>query len=439
MNKNNEELTYKKIFIFWIPLALTWLMMSVEGPFLAAIIARLANEKENLAAFGIAFSFGLILESPIIMLMSTSVALVKNNQTYQKLKKFTNVLNFSITFGLIILIIPQVFYFITMDLIGLNKEIAELTHLATILLLPWPAAIGYRRFYQGILIKHGQTKKVTIGTTARLIFMGTTALILYHNDVRGALVGAASLSVGVTMESIATRFMANAIVKDLINHNLEETDETISQKEIIKFYYPLALTPFIALSAQPLVTFFLGKSHYPIESLAVMPVVGSMTFIFRSLGLSFQEVIIALAGEKFKNYKMIRNFSIGLGIFSFIGLAIITFTPLSDIWFEKVAGLNNDLFNFAILPAQIMTFIPPLTVLIAFQRGILVIGKHTGNISVSTTIEVIGIFVIMFIAIKFTVFPGAVIAAAAFLIGRILANIFLFLSCPKVLKEFREG
>jgi uncharacterized BrkB/YihY/UPF0761 family membrane protein len=45
----------------------------------------------------------------------------------------------------------------------------------------------------------------------------------------------------------------------------------------------------------------------------------------------------------------------------------------------------------------------------------------------------------MFIAIKFTVFPGAVIAAAAFLIGRILANIFLFLSCPKVLKEFREG
>jgi hypothetical protein len=36
-----ERLTYQKIFLFWGPLALTWLMMAFEQPFLIAFIARL--------------------------------------------------------------------------------------------------------------------------------------------------------------------------------------------------------------------------------------------------------------------------------------------------------------------------------------------------------------------------------------------------------------
>ena len=68
------DLTHRKIFTFWLPLAGTWLMMAVEGPFLAAIIARLPNPKENLAAFGIAFAFAAIVEPPVIMLLSASTA-----------------------------------------------------------------------------------------------------------------------------------------------------------------------------------------------------------------------------------------------------------------------------------------------------------------------------------------------------------------------------
>ena len=44
------------IFRLWVPMAGTWLMMSLEPPFLAAIIARLAEPKENLAAFGVSFA-----------------------------------------------------------------------------------------------------------------------------------------------------------------------------------------------------------------------------------------------------------------------------------------------------------------------------------------------------------------------------------------------
>ncbi len=72
-----DELSLKRIFLFWLPLASTWLMMSFEGPFLTAIIARMADPKFNLAAYGIAFSFALIIEAPVIMMMSAATALVR--------------------------------------------------------------------------------------------------------------------------------------------------------------------------------------------------------------------------------------------------------------------------------------------------------------------------------------------------------------------------
>ena len=67
-------LSYRTIFWFWLPLAGTWLMMAVEGPYLAAIIARLPNPTVNLAAFGITFAVAIIIRrhtwrGPIIQLM----------------------------------------------------------------------------------------------------------------------------------------------------------------------------------------------------------------------------------------------------------------------------------------------------------------------------------------------------------------------------------
>ncbi|MBE0673941.1 MAG: hypothetical protein IH591_04710, partial [Bacteroidales bacterium] len=86
-----ERLTYRRVALFWAPLALTWLMMAIEQPFLIAFIARLGDAKLNLAAFGIAGSFAMIIEAPIIMLMSASTALVTGRNSYMRLKRFTDI------------------------------------------------------------------------------------------------------------------------------------------------------------------------------------------------------------------------------------------------------------------------------------------------------------------------------------------------------------
>ncbi|RKZ00387.1 MAG: hypothetical protein DRQ13_00540 [Ignavibacteriae bacterium] len=432
--ESREGLTYKKISVFWLPLAATWLMMSVEGPFLAALIARLAEPKYNLAAYGVAFSFALIIEAPIIMIMSASTKLVTDAQSFITLRKFTYGLNWLITLIMIVILIPPIFYFFTEDLIGLPSKVSKLTHLATLILLPWPGAIGYRRFYQGILIRNNLTRRVAYGTVIRIITMAITALLLYlFTDAAGVVVGAASISTAVFLEAVASRLMANGIIKKIMKQNAEIKD-ALTYKEIYNFYYPLALTSILGLGVQPVVIFFMGQSRMAIESLAVLPVVTSFVFIFRALGLSYQEVVIALMGEEKKNFIPLRNFAFSLGTVLTIVLALIAFTPLSDTWFKVVSGLSENLAGFARLPLMIMAVLPLLTVLISLQRAALVSTKTTQPITIATAIEFLTIVLVLFISIKYVDLVGAVAATLSFVIGRIAANIYL---TPPVIKTIK--
>ena len=433
----NESLTARKIFVFWVPLAATWLMMATEGPFLAAVIARLADPKYNLAAYGVAFSFALFIEAPVIMMMSASTALVKDRTSFVKLRNFTYTLNGIITLIMVIFIIPPVFYFITQQIIGLPENIARLTHYACIILLPWPSAIGYRRFYQGILIRSNITRRVAYGTMIRLFSMAATAFICYcFFNLDGAVVGALALSTGVIAEAIASRIMAHASVKQLsLKHLTDSKEKPLSYGFIISFYFPLALTSILGLGVQPMLIFFLGHSRMAIESLAVLPVINSLVFIFRSIGLSFQEVGIALLGKNNKGYKPLRNFAAFLGLGVVGSLALVAFTPFSFLWFRTISGLSLELTQFAILPTKILVLLPGLMVLLCFQRSLFMNNKITKIITIATAIEVLAIIVLLFIFIELFGMIGAVAVAISLIFGRLLANSYLFVPFFRVLKR----
>ena len=45
-------------------------MMAVEGPYLAAVVARLPDPTLGLAAYGVAIALAVLMEAPVIMLLS---------------------------------------------------------------------------------------------------------------------------------------------------------------------------------------------------------------------------------------------------------------------------------------------------------------------------------------------------------------------------------
>ncbi len=205
----------------------------------------------------------------------------------------------------------------------------------------------------------------------------------------------------------------------------EDTGAALKYSEIIRFYVPLALTTVLALGVHPLVTFFVGHGRLAIESLAVLPVVNSLIFVFRSLGLAYQEVGIALMGKTGENYIPLRRFAWSLGIFVVAGLGLIAWTPLGRIWFELVSGLSPELAQFALVPSRILVLIPGLAVLLSFQRAVLVHAKRTMPVTMATIIEVVGIVSVLSVGIFVLDAVGIVAAAFALLLGRVGANLFL--------------
>lgn len=432
-----NKLTNRRIFLFWGPLALTWLMMAFEQPFLIAFIARLGEAKLNLAAFGIAGSFAMIIEAPVIMLMSASTALVTGRNSYRKLRRFTDILNFGVTAVQLLFLIPPVFRFIVITLMGVPEEVAALAHITLLIFLPWAASIGYRRFYQGILIRNNLTRRVTYGTMVRLTVIVVVGLLLYRAGVKGAYVGAAAMSLAVFTEAIATRLMASRTLKELLDKEDTENGH-LGLRSITKFYYPLALTSILSLGVHPFVTFFLGRSYMAVESLAVLPVVSSLVFIFRSLGLSYQEVNIALIGRQKQNYGQLRNFAVYMGIAVTVLISVLALTPLADLWFINISGLTTELADLSYLPLKIMILLPGLTVLLNFQRSLLLINGTTGPISAATAVELIGIIAVLLVCVVFLKLPGVVSAAIAFTLGKGMSTLYLVPKQSAVIKNWKS-
>jgi hypothetical protein len=426
--------TLPEVLRFWAPLAATWLMMAAEGPFLTALVARLVEPRINLAAHGVAYALALVVEGPVIMMMSASTALVVDRASLRSLRRFTYQLNAAVTLLMVVLLVPPVFHALAEGLIGLTPKLASTAYLATALLLPWPAAIGDRRFHQGLLIRAGRPRLVAQGTLVRLAAMATIAGGLYlYADVGGAVMASAALSGGVIAEALAARVMAADVVRELELGGESEEGRALDARKILAFYTPLALTSMLALGVQPVTTFFVGHARLAQASLAVLPVVGSLVFTFRALGLAYQEVAITLLARGDAQRRPVNLFALLLGAGVTLALGGIAWTPLAGLWFGRVAGVDAELTALATDALRILAIMPALTVLLSYQRAQAVHARKTGPVSTATMIELASVGLVLFAGIMLADLRGAIAAAIALVAGRLLANAYLGLKSAKAL------
>ena len=430
----SEPLRTADVIKFWIPLSATWLMMAIEGPIVTSLIARLPDPTYNLAAYGVAVSLAMLIESPIIMLLSMSVALAKDRNAVERLASFMWRVNALVTIGMLIVSIPQVYAVVAYGLLNLPEAVAGRMYWALVCLIPWPAAIGYRRFYQGLLIRAGQTRRVAYGTVVRIVTMAGTALTLAASGLPGTIVGAISLSVGVICEAVVTRIMAHGVMQQYRLQNREQCAAPPAYSEVMRFYVPLAMTSVIGFVVTPMLAFFMGRSPMSIESLAVLPVVDSFVFLFRSFGFSYQEVGIALLGENRQHLRPLRRVGVGIAVVTTAVLVLVTATPAVTWLYQGLYGLRPELAAFAVVPTMILVPLPALAVAYSLQRAILISARRSVAVTWSTIVEV-GLIAVVMAMLVLTVNPVGVIAAAtAMIVGRLVANAYLVRETRRVLQ-----
>lgn len=420
----------KRIFLMWYPLLTAWLLMALEGPLIAAVLARLPQAKVNLAAYGVAFIFALIVEAPVIMLMSASTALVRDRNSFDRVLRYTTYLNVFSTALVGVLLLPPVFDLVAQRWMNLPPTVAELAWKATLLLLPWPAAIGFRRFYQGVMIVSGKTRRVMGATLLRVTAMATTCLMLAKwSSLEGAAIGGAALSAGVITEAIIVRLIARSSVRE-ISERREKREEilTLTMRVFLRFYYPLTLTAFLTLGVQPLVTFFVGRASMPLESLAVLPVLHGINFFFRCFSLSLQEVIIAQLAKSRDFFYSLRRFATSVAVLSTCLFTLIALTPLGQFWIEGLAGLPRELADLTRAPLMVSSLLPVCSMIASFWSAVAMAERRTLKITIAALLEVVSMTLVLFFGVIATDWSGALLASLALVIGRCVSAFYLWLA-----------
>lgn len=382
-------MTQRYILAFWFPLAASWVLMTLEGPFIQAAIARLPDPETSLAAFGIVISLSITIEAPIIMLLATSTTFCRSPAAYSILRRFMIWLNLLLTVVAAVVAFTPVFDWIVPGAMGVPEHIAAAVRPGMRIMVLWSAAIGWRRFYQGILIRFGKTRRVTFGTALRLLFSaGTAAVLALWADLPGVWVASCALMVGVLAEAAfvtwlvrptLVRHLSPAVSSPTAARWAHQDDPPLTMRHILAFHAPLAATSLLTLLSQPIISAGLARMAFPEQSLAAWPVAYSVLLFSRSFGLAIQEVVIALA-EGPATVGPLRRFSFNVAAASVAVLAVIAFTPLAGLYLREITNVSSELAGFVIPGLQVALLLPGLTALQSWLRALLMKGEATASI-----------------------------------------------------------
>ncbi|WP_454060837.1 hypothetical protein [Candidatus Nitrospira salsa] len=386
LSQTESSISLRKIFELWWPLAGSWVLMGIELPIVSAVMARLADPEIHLAAYGgVVFPIALIIEAPVIMLLAASTALSRDWTSYVFLRRFMFQMSGVLTLLHILVAFSPLYDVVVADVLHVPDPIREPARLGLMLMTPWTGAIAIRRFQQGVMIRYGQTRSIGFGTALRLVVnISILGCGLYWGTIPGIVVTTVAVSFGVLTEAV----VVNRLVQPLLLRM--QTDQNtvplpLTMSRLLRFYVPLAMTSFLALIALPIGSAALSRMPRALESLAVWPVMAGLSFTLRSLGLAFQEVVVALIGYPGAK-KMLGRFAVGLGLTTSSLLLLIAATPLARVWFGDIAGLSPELTELGRQAIWLAVLLPGLSAVESFFQGSLVQNHQTRSITEAVAI-----------------------------------------------------
>jgi len=413
--------------------------MSAEGPALSAIVARLADPKVHLAAYGgIVFPMALLIESPIIMLLAASTALSKDWASFARMRRFMMVTGAGLTALHLLVTLTPLYDLVVRGLLNAPEEIIAPARLGMLIMTPWTWFIAYRRFHQGVLIRFGSSHHVTIGTFIRL---AADVLVLgigfAFQSIPGIIVATSAVATGVICEAV----YIGLVVRPVLRYQLRPAtpvEPPLTMALFLSFYIPLVMTALISMLSQPLGSAGIGRMPMALESLAVWPVAGGLIFMVRSLGVAFNEVVVALLDEH-NSFSCLRRFALYLSITTTVIWILLVATPLAGFWFTRLTALSPDLAEMARLTAWIALPLPILSVLQSWYQGIILHSHRTRAITEAVVAYIVVNVFVLSLGIVWGRVSGIYVGMAAMVFGTIIQTFWLWFRSRKDMADLRFG
>ncbi|MFQ3588108.1 MAG: hypothetical protein SNJ74_04135 [Fimbriimonadaceae bacterium] len=423
----------RRILRFYSPLAASWIFMALESPICVGLISRMPDAKVNTAAFFVVMAIAIFIESPVIDLLTTSTALTRNRRDYRVLMRFVWLLMGAVTLAHGILVFTPLYGWVTSGLLGLPAEVAEASRTPLQILLLWSAFIGWRRTLQGLMIRHGQTRLVGVGTAVRVTTLLTTALALaWLAPIPSLEITAWALLASVAAEAAFIHWASRPTIRAHFAFAPAEPgpDPGVTWGKLLAFHMPLTGTTLVMMCAAPLVAGALARAPDAILATAGWQVAMSLVWLTRTVVFAIPEVVIALHRDGMPR-RSLRVFSLRVGMAMTLLAGALWLTGGSYAFFTGVLSARPDVAREADLAVLVCLLLPFLGALQNYFKGMLAVFHVTGARLVAIGISVATLFVLLQLGLWLGL-PGVVVAGGALTIGQIVEALVLGLAWLRI-------
>jgi hypothetical protein len=413
----------------FLPLSLSDLIMVLAGPIIIAGLTRLPDQEVHLAAYGVAEAMAILIESPIIMLLHAATALSRDPEAFRALKRFMIWMNVGLTALYVLLAWSPLYDTLFRGWLGQPAAVAEAARPAFQVMLLWPAAIGWRRFYQGMLIAHKRSGKVGLASVFRLASLALTVVIGVLAHLPGAFVAGLALVVSVLVEAAAVTAFA---APDLRRHTWGEPVEGLPHGvgAMALWYMPLAITSILIWVSKPAINGGLARANEAALSLAAWPAVWTTSMLVANAIRMVQQLVITQASSP-ENYAVLRRFTWWAGGIASLLMALVGFSPAGDTFLTQVTGLSGHLAGVAVPALRLLALFPLGIAAQNHFQGLLIRTGRTKTVNLCALVGS-GVLFVTLIGGVAAGWLGTIAGASATLVGQFAEVICLyFLSRPE--------
>ena len=423
---SESKITLVDLWREFLPLSMSDVTMACGDPVVTLTLAYLPDSRQNLAALGVAKSLAIFFESPIIMILHASNALAGNRTSRLALWRFTLIAGTILSGLLVCLAIPPVFSVLGKQWLGIPDDLAPLVQQIIAIMGGWAFVIAWRRYFQGLLIYHGQSKVLAKASLLRLFVLCLVLAIGFSLKIYGWLLAAIAMMVGVTCEALMVTFCAyrlgvtaGAALPDvLINTVIKEKDsapvnpshpnlpQTLGQ--VWKFYHPLANSMLVVWGGRALLLSLLSRSVDATIAIASWSAAWGLVLVIANSSRMVQQIII-----KYRNRVRDRRlflFALSVGLICSGLLLVMAGTPIGEPMVMAFIG-NDPILALQIKPVLwVCAIVPLLTALQNAGQGFLVSQGKTKAVNFATWLGTSVLLTVAFVSIQNHL--GGAIAAA---------------------------
>ena len=404
----------------WVPLAASMLIMVLETSIVNIGLGRSADAELALAAYGVAYSIALLVEAPILMLIDASVARSVDYEAFAVVRRFTIFLGVIVTVLGLLLSATPLYGVIVERLMGIPADVAAWARPTLIILAFWSAPIGWRRSFQGVLIRANRTAIITIATGVRLAVLATVlfaGLALWPEQ--GAVVAGVAMDISVVVEALMVTLAARrALADNQVEAIASRSEERLTLKALWRFYGPLLVTSLIRQSIRPILSAGIAAAALARASLAAWPVTWGLAILIAGPGWSLQQLTTALATDE-PALKSVSRFSLALSLGLAGILSLIAFTPLYGLVMGGIYNLSPELQDLSRPALGAMALLPLVLGAQSLYRGTLIRRGETKVVRSAILVNAAVLVTSLLAGIGWLPVTGVLLAAATTMLSNV--------------------